>query len=128
LTKSKQCWNLIHETTFVSMSVGLFAVSIFSSKIFPFSIISRTKWNQTLMCLVWEWWTWFFTRKITFWLSQWTSMCSWTILKSSINPYNQIAFLKTSITAMCFVLVVEKATIDCNVDLQLTSPLASINI
>jgi hypothetical protein len=45
-----------------------------------------------------------------------------------INPYNQIASLKTSITATYFVLVFDKATIDCNVDLQLTSPLASINI
>ena len=43
LTKSKQCWNLIPETHFVSMSAGLSAVPIFCSRISPSSIISRTK-------------------------------------------------------------------------------------
>jgi len=43
LTKSKQCWNLIPETHFVSMSAGLSAVPIFCSRISPSSTISRTK-------------------------------------------------------------------------------------
>jgi len=43
LTKCKQCWNLIPETHFVSMSAGLSAVSIFCSRISPSSTISRTK-------------------------------------------------------------------------------------
>jgi hypothetical protein len=67
LTKSKQCWNLIPETHFVSMSAGLSAVPIFCSRISPSSTISRTKWNRTSMCLVREWWTWFFARQIALW-------------------------------------------------------------
>ena len=43
LTKSKQCWNLIPETHFVSMSAGLSTVPIFCSRISPSSTISRTK-------------------------------------------------------------------------------------
>ena len=43
LTKSKQCWNLIPETHFVSMSAGLSAVLIFYSRISSSSTISRTK-------------------------------------------------------------------------------------
>jgi hypothetical protein len=34
-----------------------------------------------------------------------------------INPCNQIAFLKASVTTMYYVLVVDKDIVDCNVDL-----------
>ena len=55
LVKTNQCLNLCKGTGLVIMSAGLFAVPILLRRIYPSSIISRTKWKRTSICLVREW-------------------------------------------------------------------------
>ena len=55
LVKIKQCLNLCKGIGLVIMSARLYAVPIFLRRISPSSIISRTKWKRTSICLVREW-------------------------------------------------------------------------
>ena len=60
--KSKQCQNFSRATTFVTISAGLSSVLIFNKWMCPLT--------GTSIWLVRAWWTWFFQKQITLWLSQ----------------------------------------------------------
>ena len=57
------------ERHFVIPSATLSVVDIFSKPIFPEMTRSRTKWYWTSICLEVFWWTGFFDKATTLWLS-----------------------------------------------------------
>jgi len=120
--------NLSLKVTFVSIqNLSTLPTSVATLSTLPSSTTSRTKWYWTPMCFVLEWKVGFLAMCKALWLSQYTIICSFLCLSSSINLCIQIASLHAWVAVMYSSSVVDRATIVCNLDNQLTAPPASVN-
>jgi len=113
LIKSKQCLNLDLGNDLVKMFVGFSSDATFSTMISFVSIMSLTKCKRISMCFVLSWYTWWFAKWMTLWLSQCIFTHPWLIPISPIIPFNHMASLTLSKRAMYSAWVVERATTYC---------------
>ena len=100
LIKSKQCLNLDLGNDLVNMFAGFSSDATFSTMISFVSIMSLTKCKRMSMYFVLSWYTWWFAKWMTLWLSQCIFTHPWLIPISPIIPFNHMASLTPSTRTM----------------------------
>src|SRR6478672_6487128 len=119
--------NLISGRALVKMSASMLPVGMYSNLTSLRATRSRAKWCMTSMCLDRLEMTGFLRILIAAWLSEKRPMVPVVTLSSERSVRNQRASLMADAAAMYSASVVERATVGCRREDQLTMPPLSIN-
>ena len=123
LSNSTNWWNLTLASGFVKMSAGFSSVGMYWTNNFSSSTASRMKWYQTSICLVHEWYLLSLDNAIAPWLLLLIVIRRSGSLRSlARNVHSHSASFAACAWAMYSASTVDKATICCFLELQLTAP------
>ena len=115
--------NLTLASGFMKMSAGFLSVGMYWTNNFLSSTASHMKWYRTLICLVREWYLLSLDNAIAPWLSLLIVIQHSSSLRSSArNVHSPSASFAACAWATYSASTVDKATICCFFELQLTAP------